>query len=665
MSQVSLPLLARELTELAMRRRTYVVRVIYAASLLFICWLAFQLMVMGRSGRALDYLGSGKVILWWVGYLQNIGMFLVLPALACDVFTREKERQTIGLLFLTRLTPWTIVFEKFLSRLFPAICLLLISLPLLGLSYSLGGVEVWQIVNSALGLAMNAIVLTAIAVACSSLCYTTTAAFLWSYLVLLVSPLMVVSGDSVGEPFDFIAFGKFFTRAIYLNFPAAPSGLQFGGSLTGSSWGPGGVYAAMLASCVPSLLMAAVCLALARIFLVHRAFKVPARRTPWWSIKVFSRSKSPSQTSNIPIGSWVNDGRGLPDESPVAWRQTQKAGLGNTSTRLFGLLLVQEGLLWLLLTLLPTGYQLRQVQSAGMVYWSHLWLTAILAGYLCYLRIQHRSWVTGINRRVGMIVALQTLFVLLIALHNAGLAHPKFGLITVLCLSLWLAVLLLLVTSTAGLITQERGQQTLFVLLTTPLTGPEILRQKMAGVWSLCWMSLIPLLTCILVRLLSDMPEVQAFEQGRRMTQVDYPMAILNEATMLVIYPQLAIWGALYFSLRSRTTIAAIMKSILSIAFLCVLPWLILLLIVLLCGGLSDQYFGPIVALLMIGPADLLLYGYEFDCIPPGFDQSLWPVVLNSMIHGGLWWWLRRECLNKADHLLGRGERRSDKPVLT
>lgn len=606
MSHVALPLLAKELTELAVRRRTYVVRVIYAATLLFLCWLAFQMMVMGRMLRPLDYLGSGSVILWWVGYLQNIGMLLVLPGLACDVFTREKERQTIGLLFLTRLTPWTIVFEKYLSRLLPAVCLLLISLPLLALSYSLGGVEVWQIVNSALGLMTNALVITAIAVACSAMCQTTTSAFLWTYALIAVAPLMVISNQSGGDPFDFIAFGRYLGRAIFPDYPNSPSTTALNRLLGGGTISASVLYLRMVASCLPSLLCAAIYIGLARIFLVSRAFPKASR---WRWAHAFMNLERRVNDVIRNIAAWRRrsecgqqlpttpgpretlssmDDRELPDLAPVAWRETRQRWLSRHPVR--------NGIAFSLLL--------------------------ILAGF-CSLDLLNVPPSTPIP-------------------------------VTIFSLALWPGMLLHLITRASSLITQERIQQTLFVLLTSPLSGAEILRQKLIGIRSLIWMWLIPLSTCLVLRMLVDMPNVHRRGEGNGA----YPMAFINEVTMLVIYPQVAIWGALYFSLRSRSTIAAIMKSIASVAFLCLFPWLILILFAIACGGLSEEYFAPIVALLLIGPADLLLYGYEFDCLPPGFDQSPFPVILNSLIHGGLWWWLRRQCLENADLLLGRGRGR-------
>ncbi|MFN5585347.1 MAG: hypothetical protein ACK5DR_08610 [Planctomyces sp.] len=88
-----LPLLRRELSELSARRRTYVIRVL------------------------------GAVVI------------------VAGVITMEKERKTLGLLFVTRLSPRVIVLEKPGSRLLPMLTLLLITFPMLAFAYSLGGLD--------------------------------------------------------------------------------------------------------------------------------------------------------------------------------------------------------------------------------------------------------------------------------------------------------------------------------------------------------------------------------------------------------------------------------------------------------------------------------------------------------------------------------------------
>ena len=53
----------------------------------------------------------------------------------------------------------------------------------------------------------------------------------------------------------------------------------------------------------------------------------------------------------------------------------------------------------------------------------------------------------------------------------------------------------------SGVITAERSRQSLDALLATPLTGPEILRQKMAGVWRLIGVLCVPFGTIYLLQL--------------------------------------------------------------------------------------------------------------------------------------------------------------------
>src|SRR5688500_1404894 len=108
--QWGLPLFTKELLEQAARRRTYVIRVTYVALLCYLVMgaLAIQLQV----ANALNALGQGLPVLTSLVNWEFMGIYLFLPAMACGVFTSEKERNTLALLFLTRLGPWTLVIEK-------------------------------------------------------------------------------------------------------------------------------------------------------------------------------------------------------------------------------------------------------------------------------------------------------------------------------------------------------------------------------------------------------------------------------------------------------------------------------------------------------------------------------------------------------------------------
>jgi len=114
---LGLPLLGKELVEQAARKRTYVVRVVYAALLFFAAYFFFyESLKVGRVSP-LAALGRGQQMFTALVVLQFIGIYLFMPAITCGVLTQEKVRASLQLLFLTRLGPWTILFEKLLGRL--------------------------------------------------------------------------------------------------------------------------------------------------------------------------------------------------------------------------------------------------------------------------------------------------------------------------------------------------------------------------------------------------------------------------------------------------------------------------------------------------------------------------------------------------------------------
>src|SRR5262249_48509229 len=130
-----LPLLAKELIEQSTRKRTYVVRVVYAMLLFTAAWLLFYDVVQVGTTSPLANLGSGRRMFEVLMKLQFAGIYLVMPAVTCGVIAHEKERNTLALLFLTKLGPWTILLEKLCSRLVPMCGFLLMSLPLLAYAY--------------------------------------------------------------------------------------------------------------------------------------------------------------------------------------------------------------------------------------------------------------------------------------------------------------------------------------------------------------------------------------------------------------------------------------------------------------------------------------------------------------------------------------------------
>lgn len=178
-----LPLLAKELIEAAARPRTFRVRVIYAAIVMLTGLVVLGSSVHFSQLSLVTSLGSGKPVFETLNGLQTIGLYLVLPILACSSLTVEKDRKTLELLLITRLGPWTIVFEKFLGVVVLAVNYLLLSLPVLAFSYSFGGIEVSRLFDSAGEFLLLVIRISAIGVMCSALCASSGRALIATYIL--------------------------------------------------------------------------------------------------------------------------------------------------------------------------------------------------------------------------------------------------------------------------------------------------------------------------------------------------------------------------------------------------------------------------------------------------------------------------------------------------
>lgn len=159
------PLLGKELLEQAARKQMYVIRVAYAL-LLFgaFCIYYMQHLVQGPALA----LGRGLGPFSFLVEAQLATIFLFLPPLMAGALAQEKERQTLGLLLLTDLTPWELILQKYVGRLIPMLTLLFLSLPLLAVAYSLGGVSTGMLYSSAATLFVTCLWIGALALECSA-----------------------------------------------------------------------------------------------------------------------------------------------------------------------------------------------------------------------------------------------------------------------------------------------------------------------------------------------------------------------------------------------------------------------------------------------------------------------------------------------------------------
>lgn len=343
-SRLGLPLLGKELLEQAARKRTYVLRVVYAALLFIIACLLFHELLSTAARSPLAVLGRGREMFYMLVALQFAGIYLFMPALTCGVLTQEKENNSLPLLFLTKLGPWTIVFEKLGSRIIPMLCFLLLPLPLLAYSYSLGGLAP-QVVLAGEWMLFVAILQTGtVALMCSAWHRTTVRSFIRSYILVIAQILgpaclwlLLTMGD-LQAVYQFAA--NIGISEPYLLFPLFPVVIFFSADM-----GTGTIhFASAVVRSLPTLFVCGGCLLLARAFVIRRAFAAPEKSLAG-SFRALDRYVLRRSKGKPVLEKSAQTGAAeLPVSEPIAWRESSKTTLGKNK-HAFALVMLLEAVL--------------------------------------------------------------------------------------------------------------------------------------------------------------------------------------------------------------------------------------------------------------------------------------------------------------------------------
>jgi ABC-type transport system involved in multi-copper enzyme maturation permease subunit len=291
---IGLPLLMRELAEQASRGRHYVLRTVFATVLLVLGFLYLgDLLAFGGNQGGMWSLGNGPALFNRVIYIETFGILIFLPAMTCGAIAGEKERNTLSVLLTTRLGPTTIVLEKLLSRLFLIFTLMLLSLPLMTVAYSLGGLSLDYMLECLFWLAASSILLASLSLMCSAWCGSTVSAFFMTYALALLFYLggvgfVVVPNVTRGG--DRIVFPTLWTLFWCVLLPSA-------------------IFFAMTVNCL-----------VRRAAVTPRNFVLSFFR---WLDALYNRMNV--VTGNIVLTPATAS---LPDAAPIAWRETAKKSLG-------------------------------------------------------------------------------------------------------------------------------------------------------------------------------------------------------------------------------------------------------------------------------------------------------------------------------------------------
>ncbi|MFK7817087.1 MAG: ABC transporter permease subunit [Planctomycetaceae bacterium] len=338
-ARLSMPLLVSELSRQATRKRTYAFRVMLIVTTLIAAFSALKDVVTVGPPDVVLALGQGKKLFDLLVAIQYVVTYVFLPAYCSGLITSEKERDTLQLLLITKLSPGSILFEKLLSRLIPFAGLLAVAAPVLAVAYSYGGITHSMIWCTAyLGL-LAAAQVSAIAMLCSVWFRRTVTAFVATYLLgsalLWFGPLMVV-----GKRSGWMWLHCPFYHQLSIMENHGPEAAFVG------SW--------------PIWLTTMGMMLIARLILVRRAFVKPSNLLKQTFQQV-------DKSVEAVTGTQLRDDSTIPVVEPIAWRETTRGLLGNTRYQLYSLAVVSA--LVLLAFVMTSGEQCRdmlvQMQTFG------------------------------------------------------------------------------------------------------------------------------------------------------------------------------------------------------------------------------------------------------------------------------------------------------------
>jgi len=192
------PIVAKEYRSRMRTWRSPLAMTIYILLLGGLGWAIFSNLTRSSQGLVTNG-GSpsyGSQIFLYLVIFQMALLAFITPALTAGAISGERERQTIDLLFVTRIPPFALIWGKLLASMSFVVLLLLLSVPIFSLVFLFGGVELDQMLEAFLLIGVTALTLGLIGIAMSTLFRRTLTATVTSYGIafVLLAGSLIYSG---------------------------------------------------------------------------------------------------------------------------------------------------------------------------------------------------------------------------------------------------------------------------------------------------------------------------------------------------------------------------------------------------------------------------------------------------------------------------------------
>lgn len=201
------PVLVHELRGRMRGARAFVVLTVYLVVMAALAIALYALYLSTFSSDANSIQGGilGQTLFTVVTLVEVLLIAFIVPGFTVDALTGERERQTYDLLRTTMLRPRTLVLGKLLSALAYVFLLLLATIPLQGVAFLFGGVDVGTLAITFVVLLITAIGIGSVGVAASARHQRTRSAGAITYGATIVMlsglPVAAVGGLALLAPY--------------------------------------------------------------------------------------------------------------------------------------------------------------------------------------------------------------------------------------------------------------------------------------------------------------------------------------------------------------------------------------------------------------------------------------------------------------------------------
>jgi ABC-2 type transport system permease protein len=146
------PMIRKELRQRMRERRAWLLPSLYLLALAGAVALAYYFQTEETFGQGTPQPQGAQIgvtVFFTVTFTQMALLLLMAPVFSAGSITIEKEQRTLGGLLTSLLTPAQIWWGKFVAALLFLVLLLVSALPVLSLSFSLGGVGLGDVARAA------------------------------------------------------------------------------------------------------------------------------------------------------------------------------------------------------------------------------------------------------------------------------------------------------------------------------------------------------------------------------------------------------------------------------------------------------------------------------------------------------------------------------------